>query len=655
MPQLSYIPKSEFDYFRTLTGPETTRLELFATACRLNCLYMIAQAGSGHIGTSFSAMDIMATLQAKVLQGVDGELQKTRDVFFSSKGHDVPARYAVLIGSGLLDFDNIHTLRRLNGLPGHPDVETPYSYTNTGSLGMGISKARGMALARRRQGKQGHIFVLTGDGELQEGQFWESLQPTANRGLDEITVIVDHNKFQSDTWVSKVSDLGDLEKKIAAFGWDVKRFDGHHFPQLCALLPPPAKKTGRPRLLIADTVKGKGVSFMEHTSAKPPHDRLYAYHSGAPSAEDYKKGLEELQTRVDQLLSVLGGRALQLTSVTKEAAKPTPGLQRLIPAYADALVKAGEENPNLVVLDADLAKDTGLIPFEQKFPDRFYECGIAEQDMVSQASGMALSGLLPVVHSFACFLSDRPNEQLYNNATEQTKIIYAGSLAGLVPSGPGHSHQCVRDIDALAAMPGMVLVEPSCEQETRMVVEFATKGTKESVYIRLVSIPCDIPYQLPEKYQLKVGQGVTLRDGKDVVIVAYGPVLLPEACKAADTLAKEKISVKVINFPWLNRVDAGWLETAVADYPVLLMLDNHFLIGGQGELLLAALAKCPTTKKQKRLHLGVDGIPRCGTNTEVLQAHGLDAASLAQQIRVAYQEATKVTAGKVSKTKKLAG
>ena len=205
---LRYIPKAELDRIRTLEGDRHERAAAFADACRLNVLYMVQRVGSGHLGTTFSSLDIVSWLHLEVL----GE----GDRYFSSKGHDAPGLYAVLTALGRLDFEQIHQLRRLNGLPGHPDVAaTPEVVTSTGSLGMGVSKARGFVLADRLAGRSGRVYVLTGDGELQEGQFWESLQPTANRGLHEITVIVDRNKVQSDTWVDKVSDIGDLEAKVA--------------------------------------------------------------------------------------------------------------------------------------------------------------------------------------------------------------------------------------------------------------------------------------------------------------------------------------------------------------------------------------------------------------------------------------------------------
>jgi len=641
MSNLYYVSKTEFDRILALPAEDMLRLELFATACRLNCLYMIARAGSGHIGTSMSAMDIMVTLQLMVLCQADGDVRKTRDLFFSSKGHDAPARYAVLLACGQLEFDLIHQLRRLDGLPGHPDVQTPYSYTNTGSLGMGVSKARGLALARRHLGKPGNIYVLTGDGELQEGQLWESLQPTANRHLSEITVIVDHNKMQSDTWVSAVSDLGNLEHKFAAFGWDVCRIDGHNYSQLCTTLSPRVG-AARPRLVIADTVKGKGISFMEHSAIVPPADRLYPYHSGAPSAADYVRAVAELREKADHFLAARAMVPLQLGTVARVVPKMPGTQQRLVSAYAAALVEMGEQDPNLVVLDADLAKDTGVTSFQERFPDRFYECGIAEQDMVSQAGGMALAGLLPVVHSFACFLSDRPNEQIFNNATENTKIIYSGSLAGLLPAGPGHSHQCVRDIGCLAGVTNLTLIEPCCEHETKLVVEFAARQNRESTYIRLVSIPCDIPYILPKDYKLQLGCGVTLRDGADLVAIGYGPVLLSSAYQAAELLAQRGIKIKLVNFPWLNRADRSWLADCVADFPLIVTLDNHLLQGGQGQFILSELAQSGAVAGKSCISIGLEDLPKCGGNDEVLRAHGLDANSLASRFQRALNAASPV-------------
>ena len=213
--------------------------------------------------------------------------------------------------------------------------------------------------------------------------------------------------------------------------------------------------------------------------------------------------------------------------------------------------------------------------------------------MVSQAGGAARKGLLPVVHSFACFLSDRPNEQIFNNATERTKVVYVGSLAGLVPGGPGHSHQCVRDIAALSAIPGLVLIEPCCEREVALAVEHAlSEAVRDSVYLRLVSVPWDVPFELPRGYRLMEGRGVELIGGRDAVLFAYGPVMLGEAVKAAALLRERHgVGLAVINLPWLNRVDAEWLAGVVREIPAIFTLDNHLIAGGQGDMLLRAIAE----------------------------------------------------------------
>ena len=431
--ELVFVPVEEFARVRRLNMSSFERASLFADLCRLNALSMIAFAGSGHIGSSFSSLDIFTWLLLHELRG--GEDGGAPDLFFSSKGHDAPGLYAVMIACGQLPPDALRKLRRLGGLPGHPDVATPNIVTNTGSLGMGISKAKGMVFADRLLGRHRRIFVMTGDGELQEGQIWESLISAANHGLDAITVIVDHNKLQSDIWVSETSDLGDLEAKFAAFGWEVGRCDGHDFASLAGALDEMRNRNGRPKIIIADTVKGKGVSFMESTSMAEGQ-ALYRFHSGAPDQESYARAAEELIARANHALDQVGTARLRLDPVERPARVMPGSAESLVAAYSKALIAEAERDERIVALDGDLVLDTGLIPFRERFPRRFLECGIAEQDMVSQAGGMALQGLRPIVHSFACFLAARPTEQIYNNASERSKVIYVGSLAGALPGGP---------------------------------------------------------------------------------------------------------------------------------------------------------------------------------------------------------------------------
>ena len=624
---LYYVPLSEFQRVRAARLDADQRVVLLADMCRINTLYMIMRAGSGHIGSSFSSTDLITWLWTQELENPNSGAAGA-DVYFSSKGHDAPAFYSLLIALEKLDFDLVHKLRQIDGLPGHPDVSTPFIATNTGSLGMGISKAYGMARANRFKGTGGRIFVMTGDGELQEGQIWESLQPVANERLGDITVIVDHNKYQSDTLVSAVSDLGPLDDKFRAFGWEVRRGDGHDPRVIREVLAHFATVTDRPKVFIADTIKGKGVSFMEGIACG---DQTYQFHAGAPSLENYLKATNELLDRVNGSLHALGQDAVTLESGPLPTRITPTQPEKIVLAYGDELLAMARHRPEIVVLDADLLTDCGIEAFREELPDRFIECGIAEQHMVSAAGGLALHGMLPVVHSFACFLTTRANEHIYNNATERRKIIYVGTLAGLVPGGPGHSHQSVRDISAVGAVPGLVAFEPCNEREARLGIRWAVEENSESTYLRFVNVPIDLPYTLPADYRLGVGRGATLKAGADAAIVGYGTVLLANAYRAAEQLAAEGLDVAVIDLPWLNRINDDWVREELGKYPVLVTLDNHYLEYGQGVMIGAALAR--TRVSTDLVAIGLTEIPACGSNADVLAHHGLDAASIARVVR----------------------
>src|SRR5712691_3816331 len=637
--ELRYVPVSEFTRLVHAKADAVSTAAAFAALARINTLYMITGAWSGHIGTSFSSLEIMSWLFLNELRDL-GKGPDESDIFFSSKGHDAPALYAVLIGLGLLPADTLHQLRRIGGLPGHPHVETPYIQANTGSLGMGISKAKGMALANRLGGTPRRIFVLTGDGELQEGQFWESLGSAANLGLGEIVAIVDHNKIQSDTWVRKVSDLGDVEAKLRAFGWHVSRCDGHDVAAIQRTLRSLDAITDRPKVIVADTVKGRGVSFMEGPQALENESDLYLFHSGAPPEQQYVDGLKQLLDTATRAFASLGLGELKTETRTRNPRREPRETHNLVAAYGKALLQQAERHPHLMVLDADLIKDCGLLDFAAKYPQRFVECGIAEQDMVSMACGMAHRGALPIAHSFACFLSTRPNEQIYNQCSEASKVIYVGSLAGVLPGGPGHSHQSVRDISALSAVPNLLLAEPAAEGEVHALVDYLVNVTPESAYLRLVSVKWPLPFAYPSNARVEPGKGWIVRPGRDAVVFGYGPWLLANAWHAAEEIEQTAgARLRIVNLPWLNRVDAGWLKETIGACRTIITLDNHYVSGGQGEMLGAAVAGLGLDPSARVSRIGVTELPECGTNDEVLAFHGLDVPGLVKQFRAATERA----------------
>ena len=625
--ELYFIGRPEFERIRRLNAPRAEVTALFADMARLNALYMIATAGSGHIGSSFSSMDLFAHLQLNEIDHAKGER------FFSSKGHDAPGLYAIMMALGLLDEDLIHRLRRLDGLPGHPDVGIKGIVANTGSLGMGISKAKGMVLAARLQGRTTKVAVVTGDGELQEGQNWEALISAANWKMGELTVVVDHNKIQSDYSVERTSSLGDLTAKFAAFGWHVERIDGHDTRALEDTFARLGKITDKPKVIIADTVKGKGVSFMEGTSIDSDVE-MFQFHSGAPQAADYTRAAQEILDRINGRAEGLGGQTVAIETINRPAAAPAAGKPvGLFGAYTEALLRAAARRPELVALDADLIKDMGLMAFAEAHPRRFFECGIAEQDMVSMAGGMALSGLLPVVHSFSCFLSTRPNEQIYNNATEHTKVVYVGGLSGVLPAGPGHSHQSVREISAVGGTPGLVMAAPSCPAEVGALLDWCLDVHDGPSFLRMASLPAEIDWDVPAGWTPKVGRGFEIAPGSDAVLIGSGPILLAQAVKAARLLKDKGVSLQVVNLPWLNRIDTHWIAGLAKGKRLLVTLDDHYLEGGQGEKVLAAVARAGVAIPT--LNLGLSAVPPSGQPGEVLERLGLDAAGIASSVQAA--------------------
>jgi transketolase len=645
MVELELIPRSEFERVRLADVPRDDRLALLADMARANALTAVKRAGSGHLGSSFSAMDIVVHLFEEELTTAQlGWDHPDRDVYFSSKGHDVPGLYAVLHSFGVVSTERLLRLRRLNGLDGHPDLRVPGIEANSGSLGMGISKGRGMAWAKRFLGRGGRVVVMVGDGELQEGQNWEALQAGAHAEIGNLIVIVDRNELQSDKPTEEIVGLGDLEEKLRRFGWYVDVCDGHSQLELREVFEDFRAEPERPKILVANTIKGKGVSFMEHPAALVEGGGTYRWHAGAPDDEAFARAFGELVGRIGERLAAGGLGALEVEPVPPLEEEPAVSLEGepvsgagvpqarpkvtdeyVAEAYGEALVALAERVPELVVLDADLASDCRVRGFELRYPERFVEVGIAEQDMVSMAAGLARQGLLPVVNSFASFLGSRANEQIYNAASEEARIVYACQYAGLIPAGPGKSHQSLRDASLFAALPNVVVVHPANAEETRAVVEWAVAEAPYGVAIRLAIGPSPRRIELPAGWELAVGRGAVLVEGADAVVLSYGPVMLHETLTAGEILRARGMRVAVVDMPWLNRVDGSWLDEVLAPFEHVFVVEDHAPVGALGDTLRRELGRAVTV-------FGVEGWPACGTPPEALRFHGLDGLSLADRI-----------------------
>ncbi|MFL5967749.1 MAG: transketolase C-terminal domain-containing protein [Gaiellaceae bacterium] len=637
MIALSLIPRDEFERAGALDDP----LPLLADMCRLNALTAVKRAGSGHLGSTFSSLDVVVHLLWRELNVRElGWQHAERDVFFSSKGHDVPGLYAALHALGVIPAERLLRLRRLGGLDGHPDIGVPGIEANSGSLGMGISKGRGIAWAKRRLGRGGRVVVMTGDGELQEGQNWEALGSAAHQRIGNLWAIVDRNELQSDRRTEEILALGGLEEKLRSFGWNVETCDGHDHSELDgAFRRLAAAPSDVPKVLVANTIKGRGVSFMEHPAALQQGDGTYRWHAGAPDDEHFGRARDELLARIrarvpdlrlDDVAPLDESRSLEgepESGISVRRGKVTS--EYVAAAYGEELLELASRHPELVVLDADLASDCRIRPFELRHPDRFVENGIAEQDMVSMAAGLARQGLLPVVNSFASFLASRANEQIYNQTSEGTKVVYALHYAGLIPAGPGKSHQSIRDISLLGALPDVAIVQPANAAETRALLRWAVEETDATTAVRLAIGPSPRALALPAE-DVRPGVASVLLHGGGPPLLAYGPVMINEALVAAELLAPRDVSVRVLAMPWLNRFDRGWLGDEIAVHDEVFVVEDHAPAGGLADALRRALDAAGASTRVTAF--GVEGWPACGTPTEALRTHGLDGATLAGRI-----------------------
>lgn len=635
MKKTLFFLKADFDFVKNSPLDKIKKLSLISEMIRYNTLAMIMVSGSGHLGASLSTVETLAVLYHKIMKIFPESPQKTeRDIFILSKGHAGPTLYATLCSLGYFPENLLYKYRRLKGLEGHVEVSTPGIEASTGSLGMGISKAKGHAWAIRKKGLKNRVFIMVGDGELQEGQNWEGLQSAPALKLGNLVLLVDKNEVQSDKKVNELLPMPPIEEKLSSFGWKIYQANGHNVAELISIFSSLNYEDGNPKVIILKTIKGKGASFMEHPKALKETGGIYVWHDKVPTTEEFKTLLMEVGQRIKGLAEDIKDVKdfLPGTEVHLERPKVDFARESVVEGFSRALVSAGEKNKNILVLDADLAAPCGLKPFEKKYPGRFIELGIAEQDMISMAGGLARQGFLPIVNSFASFLTSRANEQIFNNQVEGKKIIYVGHLAGLIPATPGKSHQALRDIALMRTMPNLILVEPCNSWEAENLFYYLVKEVKQGCYLRLVIVKGLGEINLPQDYKISLGQGAVLKEGKDISLISYGPIIIPLLLKTSEILTQKGISAKIINLPWLNRINVEWLEENLSSPPLWMVVENHMSYGGLAEELEDLIRKHPGLGGIKLIKNGIDELARTGNIPEILKYYKLDPESLAERV-----------------------
>lgn len=603
-----------------------TALQNKATQLRIDSVRATTEAGSGHPTSCCSAADIVATLFFSVMRyDPKNPRQPNNDRFVLSKGHAAPVLYAAWAEAGLFGRDELLKLRTLHSdLEGHPTPRLSFVDVATGSLGQGLSAGVGMALnAGRLDRSAARIYVLMGDGESVEGSVWEAVELARQYKLDNLCAIVDVNRLgQSDPTMLQ-HDMEAYRSRWAGFGWHAIVVDGHDVAALLAAFDEAARTKGTPTVLLAKTLKGKGISFVEN------HPDWH----GKP----LKKG-EEAQKAVDELTKQLkpetGGIEIKRPAASPNGAKPARAMAA--PAYkptdsvatreafGTALAALGEANPLVVGLDADVKNSTFTDKFGKQFPDRFFENFIAEQNMVGAAVGLAACGKIPFAATFACFLT-RAYDFIRMAAISHANIKLMGSHVGVSIGEDGPSQMGLEDIAMMAAQPGMVVLYPSDAVCTYRLVE-AAAAQHGPVYIRTGRPKTPILYGNDESFKIG-GSKVLRQSASDQLTIVAAGVTLFEALKAHDQLKAAGIPTRVVDLYSIVPIDrATLLESARATQNRLLTVEDHYEHGGLGDAVLGAVG----SEGIRVYKLAVREIAHSGKPDELLDRYGISARAIVE-------------------------
>ena len=550
------------------------------------------------------------------------------DRFVLSKGHAAPLLYAAWAQAGAVE--DVTALRQIESdLEGHPTPRLPFVDVATGSLGQGICAAVGIALNARRLQSSYRTYVLLGDGESAEGSVWEAAQVAEHHKLDNLCAITDVNALGQSRATQWGHSLEQFERRWKAFGWHAMVVDGHDLEAILAAFDDARSTKGRPTMILARTLKGKGVSLFEgqegwHGKALKPGDDLNA-------------AIAELEVQLVEgavsppIAAPLDG-PVESMSPPDVSGMPAPAYElgaqvATRTAYGHALAALGALDQRVVALDADVKNSTFSETFEKAHSDRFYQTYIAEQVMVGAAMGLASRGAIPFPSTFACFLS-RAYDFIRMAGISNLNLKLAGSHAGVSIGEDGPSQMALEDLAMMRAGPNCAVLYP-CDGVSAERLVAAAAAHQGMVYIRTSRPKTSVIY--PPSEQFEIGGSKTLRESSsDVATVVAAGVTVFEALKAADLLAKDNVAVGVIDAYSLAPIDAATLIAAGKRCGnALITVEDHYASGGLGDAVRAAGG----TNGIDVHRLAVSEIPRSGKPDELLEKYGISAARIVAAVR----------------------
>ncbi|OLB62500.1 MAG: transketolase [Acidobacteria bacterium 13_2_20CM_2_66_4] len=610
-------------------------LKNVATRLRIDSIRATSEAASGHPTSCCSMAELMAALFFGEMRFDPKDPHNPdADRFILSKGHAAPILYAAWAEAGAFPRDELLRLREIGSdLEGHPTPRLPFVDVATGSLGQGICAAVGSALNARRIKSPYRTYVLLGDGESAEGSVWEAGNVAVIDGLDNLCAITDVNGLGQSRPTMWNHDLEQFARRWRAFGWHALVIDGHDVAAVLDALLEARNTSGRPTMILARTIKGKGVSFAEGKEGW--HGKAFK------KGEEMDRAIAELEKQFVPVPA--GGQAIKLAAhiprpptgpravvAPKPVAPPSYKLGDQVAtreAYGTALVKLGDADPRVVVLDADVKNSTFSDKFEKAYPDRFFQSYIAEQVMVGSAMGLAARGAIPFPSTFACFLS-RAADFIRMAAISNVGVKLAGSHAGVSIGEDGPSQMALEDLAIFRAQPNFTVLYPCDGVSAERLVALAANA-KGPAYIRTSRPKTPVIYGNDETFSIG-GLKVLRQSSQDVATVIGAGVTVFEVLKAYDQLKARGTSIRVIDLYSVSPVDRdGLVAAARATGGHVITVEDHYAAGGVGDAVAEAVADAGFTVHR----LAVREIPRSGKPEELLERFGISAAHIIDAVR----------------------
>lgn len=601
-----------------------------AQQLRVDSIRCTTLAGSGHPTSSMSAADLMAVLMTNHLHyDFDNPNNPNNDHLIFSKGHASPLLYSMYKAAGAITDDELMTLRKFGSrLEGHPTPALPWVDVATGSLGQGLPIGVGVALAGKYLDKLPyHVWVLLGDSEMAEGSQWEAFDHASHYKLDNLVGILDCNRLGQRGETELGWNTAAYKARAEAFGWNAIVIDGHNYDEINSAFAQAAQPNGTPTLIVAKTVKGKGVSFLENKEG---------WHGKALSKDQEEQAIQELNPVRSMIFPVQNPPAGQLP---KEPEKKPVDLPRYDlkdavatrKAYGDALKALGAANPDVVGLDGEVSNSTYAEEFAKAFPERYFEQYIAEQQLVAAAVGMSVRHKIPFASTFAAFFT-RAYDFIRMAAISRANIRLSGSHAGVSIGEDGPSQMALEDLAMMRCVFGSTVLYPSDPNQTAQLVE-QMANHNGIVYMRTTREKTPVLYSPDEQFQVG-GSKVVHQSANDQLTIVAAGITLHEALKAYDQLKSQRVTVRVIDAYSVKPMDEETLLAAAQEAGnKFIVVEDHWPEGGLGDAVIDVFTQSDGPMPQV-IKLAVQSMPGSGTPAELMEEAGISAHHIVEAVNV---------------------